>query len=338
MPQLQLNLFRFLAVLAIAVGATVMCRAQTSESTEMWLDEPASFAYSDITNPIFAVTGQLLWLNRTEADGDQTLVTGTTAIDTTTILRMDDLNLPTEAGFRGTVLLGPSTGRYFELTYAGIFDQDATVTIAPNAFLQTTQQFFGASSSLLADFQYTASYESDLHTIEINAWTDQEVWRLRPFVGARWIRQAEEFQVFETLTPGNGGRADFSNDLIGAQLGLATVLWQRTDWFHAQAIAKAGMYHNNMEMTSSWNTGGVAIATLDRTAAATSCSGEVNITAVWHLTPSMNFHVGYTGLWLTEVGLVGDQNDDFDILAGTGDLDLGSVSYQGGHLGVTLIR
>lgn len=337
MPQYKLNVASWMAVLIVAASMSWICSAQTPEFSETWVEDPSYFAYEEPPLPLFGVTGELLWLNRTSADGGQSLITGTTAATTTTLVRMDDLKLATEAGLRASVLLGPPSGHYFELTYSGIFDQDAIATVAPNAVLQTTQTFFGASSSLFAGFQHTASYESDFHSGEFSVWSEGEYWRMRPFIGARWIRQEDVFQVFETQTPGNGGLAGLTNNLFGLQGGMGTVLYQRAYWFHAQAVARVGVYHNSMELDATWNAGGVPIATLNRELEATSCSGQIDITAVWQLTPYFNFHVGYTGLWLTEVGLVGNQNDNFNILAGTGDVDLGGVSYQGGHLGVTVL-
>jgi hypothetical protein len=337
MRQFPNNVACWMAILAMAAVAPWVSHAQSLETSETRVEAPY-FEYDEPPPPLYAFSAEMLWLSRTAADANQSIITGADLVATTNVVRMADLILPTEAGVRASLLLGPPTGRYFEFTYAGIFDQDTSVTVAPNAVLQTTQRFFGANSTLFAGFQHTATYESDLHSAEFNVWSDGEYWRLRPFFGARWIQQEEFFQVFETQTPGNGGLAGFSNNLIGLQSGFATVLYQRADWFHVQATAKGGVYHNGMDLDASWNAGGVPVATLDRESNGTSCSGQIDLTAVWQLTPYLNFHVGYTGLWLTEVGLVGNQNDNFDILTGTGELDLGGVSYQGGHLGVTLAR
>jgi hypothetical protein len=358
MPRHKINFVCLFAILAIAAGGSLTLQAQTPDFSEPWVDEPVETfetfdsGYGVVPIPLFSVTGELLWLNRTDADGDQAIVNGTLTetinnvlfVRNETLIAMGDLNLPTEAGIRFSILLGPPTGRYFEFTYSGIFDQDATVTVNPNAAIQTDTGFFGSGYSLIQPpapapatiFQHTASYESDFHSLEMNVWSDAEWWRLRPFVGLRWIRQTDAFRVFENQDPGFGGQADFSNNLFGGQFGVATVLWQRADWFHVQATSKAGAYHNNMDLDAVFNFGGVPVGTVTRDENRVSCSGQIDITAVWQLTPYMNFHVGYTGLWLTEVGMAGDQNDNFDILTNTGNVDLGSITYQGGHLGVTL--
>jgi hypothetical protein len=344
-PHYKFNLVCLFIALALAASGSLTARAQSPDFSEPWVEEPAYFGYEQPPTPaIFAVNAELLWLNRTEANPDQTLVTrnvdvtinGLVVNITSEMIRMGDLNLPTEAGIRFSVLLGPSTGRYFELTYSGIFDQDATVQVAPNNATRTDLFFFGAGLTELTIFQDTATYESDFHSGELNVWSDQEAWRLRPFLGIRWIRQDEILQIYETQAPGDGGRADFVNNLFGVQGGFATVLWQRADWFNVQATVKTGVYRNEMDLDASANIGGVPSATLSRDLGVTSCSGQVDLTAIWQVTPYMNFHVGYTGLWLTEVGLVGDQNASFDILTGTGEIDTGTVSYQGGHLGVTV--
>lgn len=313
--------------------------AQDTDTSEIWVPEYAPLGEPAPFSPWVSVTGQLLWLHRTEADSDQTLVTASTALASNAVMRMDHLNFPTEAGFRGSLLIGPATGRHVELAYSGIFDQDASVLVdidpATSGVVQTSRRFFGDTATSLTNFDYTAQYDSDFHSPEINLWLCSNEWCLRPLVGARWIRQTEQYRLFETATPGNGGVAEFSNELLGGQIGFQTILWQRADWFRVQAICKAGVYQNDMDMNATLNTAGVPVATLNREFNATSYSGEINVTAMWQLMPCLNFHVGYTGLWLTDVGLVGDQNDNFDINAGTGTVDLGGISYQGGHLGVT---
>jgi hypothetical protein len=255
-------------------------------------------------------------------------------------MSMENLNFPTEAGVRGSVVFGPRGGRYVELAYTGVFDQEARAAVEIDAVTtgvtSTTQMFFGAAITTPTNFGYTAAYESDFHSPELNVWFSDEEWRFRPFLGARWIAQSEDFRIFENADPGTGGVASVSNDLLGGQVGFQTLLWQRAAWFRVQAVFKAGLYHNQIGFGANLQTGGATAATLSRQIDATSFSGEMNVSAIWQLTPHLNFHAGYTGLWLSDVALIGDQYDHLDVLAGTGALDLGNISYQGGHLGVTL--
>lgn len=337
MPDATLVIRRCTQAMLLWALVSAVAMGQSPEAVEPWVGEP-SFEEEAAFEPWFGVSGQLLWLHRTEADGNQPLVVATEAGGETAVILMEDLNFPVEAGFRGSLFFGPPSGRYFELTYAGIYDQQAAVSVQTNSgtVTQTSRTFFGATTTSLTNFDYTAIYESDFHSAELNLWSGVESWRFRPMIGLRWMTQSEQYQLFETAARGNGGIADLDNDLLGGQLGFATVVWQRANWFNVQAICKAGVYRNDIGLASSLNSAGTSVASLNREFESTSCSGQVDLTATWQLTPYFNLHVGYTGLWLSEVALVGDQNDDFDIVAGTGNLDLGGVSYQGGHFGLTV--
>ncbi|MGE0760965.1 MAG: hypothetical protein AB7F89_10810 [Pirellulaceae bacterium] len=290
--------------------------------------------------PWIHVSGRLLWLHRTEANRTTPLVTATAPAGTFTAISTDHLNFPVEAGVRGSVVFGPRNDQFLELTYSGVFDQEARAAVAidqlATAVTSTTQFFFGAAATSMTNFAYTATYESDFHSPELNYWFSDNDWRFRPMLGVRWIRQTDDFRVFETATPGTGGIAQTSNDLWGGQLGFQTTLYQRSDWFYVQAIGKGGVHHNGIDVRATVYTGGVAQAELTRQTDCTSWSGEIQVTAVWRLTPHFNFHAGYTGLWLTGLALAGDQQNNLDVLTDAGTVDLGWLAYQGGHLGVTL--
>jgi hypothetical protein len=310
------------------------------ERPEGWGFPPYEAIYAHPVVPWIHVTGRLLWLHRTEADRNQPLVTATAPGLGPTVLSMDHLNFPTEGGVRGAITFGPWRDRFLELAYSGVFDQEARASVsldpATTGVVDMSRLFFGTVTTSVTNFDATAVYESDFHSPEVNLWLGETPWRFRPMLGVRWIAQSEDFQVFDTANPANGGFAEMTNDLVGGQIGLQTILWQRAQWVRVQAIGKAGLYHNRMDLRAALNDGGATIASFDQTSSATSCCLDLGVTAIWQLTPHLNFHVGYTGLWLTEVGMVGDQNDNFDVLTGTGTLDLGTISYQGGHLGFTL--
>jgi hypothetical protein len=281
-----------------------------------------------------------MWLHRTGAASDQVLVDATTATTAGAVLTTDNLNFPVEAGVRGTLMFAFNDGQFIEMGYLGIFDQEAQASVmldpVTTGVVDMTQYFFGTAATSVTTFDATAVYESSLHSPELNWWLRDNDWQFRPMIGIRWIQHAEDFQLFETSAPGNGGVAEMTNDLVGAQLGFQTVVWQRADWFRVQAIGKAGVYHNQLDLNAELLNGGVPLATLSQNFTTTSFSAEIVLSAVWQLTPHLSFHVGYTGLWMTDTGLVVNQSRQFDILTGTGELELGTLSYQGGHLGCTI--
>jgi hypothetical protein len=153
-------------------------------------------------------------------------------------------------------------------------------------------------------------------------------------LGARWIQQSDEFEQYETQNWSNRTFAEFTNELIGGQVGFRTYLFERGK-LSAFAIAKSGLYHNQVRLIADAQSGGAILGSLEQSGNTTACAGELNVTAMWQLTPYCNIHFGYTGLWLSQIGLVGDQLNDFTFAAGGGTFDYGGVSYQGGHLGVT---
>ena len=287
-----------------------------------------------------AITGQLLWLDRTGADPSVLLTGGvlnavTLAVDHSEAVTMSDLELPIEAATRMSVMLGRLGVWQPELAYLGVFDQNASVTYAPIAstgVIETAANFFDlVISNPVTDI--TVSYESDLHSTECNMWYD-DGWRFQMLVGARWIQQTEELEQYETANWADRTFAEFTNELIGGQIGFRTFLFERGK-LSTLAIAKAGVFHNQVRLVADAQDGGVSLGSFEQSDNTTSCMGELNLTAVWQLTPYCNVHAGYTGLWLSQVGLVGDQLNGFTFASGGGTFDYGGISYQGGHFGAT---
>lgn len=303
--------------------------------------------------PWIHVTGQLLWLARDTTEIAQTLVYETygTLADpfqlTLTQAQSDDLDFDVEAGFRGSVLLGPAFSRQLELSYMGVYDHSAAMTLTipppgappadPNEVRLTGSgiRFFNTDLVSTTLYDWSLSYNSTLHSAEMNLWLDTE-WRFRPLVGLRWIHQSEQFDILATNDTSVGGTSNLTNNLVGGQIGFLCVIWRRTDWFRVQAICKAAWYQNDIDYQADLFSTGVTLGSMQNDDSSPAWSGEINVTAVWQLGPHVNFHVGYSGLWLTEVASIGDQFNDLDIATGAGRLDLGGVSYQGGHLGVTV--
>lgn len=287
-----------------------------------------------------AMTGHLLWLNRTGADPSVLLTGGvlntvTLAVDHSTAVTMSDLEAPVEAGTRLSVLLGRAGNWQPELAYLGVFDQNASVRYAPIAstgVIETGANFFDLTIfNPVTDI--TVSYEGDLHSAECNFWYD-DGWRFQTLIGARWIQFSEEFEQYETADWADRTFAESTNTLLGGQVGFRTFLFERGK-LSAFVIAKGGVYHNDTRLVADIQSGGAVLNSMEQSDNSTAYAGELNLTAVWQLTPYFNFHCGYTGLWLSEVALVGDQLNDLTFAAGGGTFDYGGVSYQGGHLGVT---
>ena len=162
-------------------------------------------------------------------------------------------------------------------------------------------------------------------------------WGFEPVVGVRFVRHAEELQTTVTNDLTEGAFVDFDNNLFGAQLGLRRVLWERYEgWgcgYRVEATVKGCAFHNSMQLDSELRTGGATIPTFDRTFSSIAYGGELGVTAVLQFCPYFSMNIGYTGLWLDRVGLASDQLDDFNAVAGTGNVDLTTLIYHGGHVG-----
>jgi len=302
--------------------------------------EPLCQAIGDCCEPEpwLANSAELLWLSRTRAE-PQPLMWADVSGTVSSVMDVRDLMFDVEAGIRVRSVLGTPCGQTLDVAYAGIYDQLAAARVT----YDTTQlpglnsmgyYFFGTNPTGVSS--YTTWYESDLHSLECN-WGPGECCRIRPLLGARWIRLEETFRIFESATPNNVASAKSNNDLVGGQLGFQIGLWDRGDWFRVEATAKSGVYYNYLGLNANSRTAGIVTGELERRFTPTSVAGEINVTAVAQLTPCIAVHFGYSGLWLANVGLAPDQSNNFNLSTNQGNLDLDGVSFQGGHFGLEVI-
>jgi hypothetical protein len=288
--------------------------------------------------PWVATSVELLWLDRSTA-GARNVVFAEIAGARVPLVDAGDLLFVVEAGVRVRSVLGEPTGERLELVYAGIYDQTAreSATLDPAAVPGLTRMaypMFGTTQD--GAFSYTAAYRSSLHSLEAN-WGLSSWWRVRPLVGIRCIRQEEVLDIFETNTPHTGSTLRSRNDLLGAQLGAEVGLWDRSRWFRVEAGLKAGVYYDFLHIRGDVHNAGVRLQTLHRDFRNGACAGEINVTGIWQVSSCFSVRLGYTGLWLAEIGLAPDQINRFDFATGLGSPNLDGVSYQGGHFGLEYI-
>lgn len=283
-------------------------------------------------------TGQFVWLSRSGGtDESQLLSSGVLDPVSGLVVHnpavfLSDLAFPTKIGARASVLFGRLGNFQSELAYLGMFDQSSTVRFS-EAVAETGLNFFdNVFISTATDI--TQSYESDLHTAEWNLWWDGGL-PVQWMIGARWFQQSEELEQLETFAVDNRALTEVTNELIGAQVGFRSHLFRR-GCLGVMFIGKTGAYRNQVQLTGDVQSGGVQLAALNQTGETTSIASEINLSAVWQFSPYFNFHVGFTGLWLSDVAMIGDQLNNFSTATGTGTFDYGNISYLGGHLGVTL--
>ena len=287
---------------------------------------------------IFSTKVNLLWLWRGKVDANDLILTPADA-PTTPLLRTSDLEFDVGAGVEVVTRAKRRTGRTWELRYFGIYDQQAIERRTYNdgdaiTTNDATVAYFG--SNLGSNTDLTTNYSSDLNNVEANLWL-RELWGFEPVIGLRWVRQNEAFGTFVTNNLTEGGFTDFENNLYGAQLGVRRVLWERqSGWtcrYRVEATLKGCAFNNRMQFDSEVRTMGATIPTFNRSFSSMAYGGELGVTAVFQFCACFSMNIGYTGLWLDQVGLAPNQLDNFNAVAGTGNVDLSTLIYQGGHIG-----
>ncbi len=280
----------------------------------------------------WTASADFLWLNRTRGK-DLPLVIADVNGFSIPVLDVKHLGFNVNGGARTRLAKQFESGRELEFIYLGVFDQTArqTVSVDPTVPLlnSVTYRFFGNIGG--NDTAYRAEYQSDLHSAEANlrfaCWNG-----FVPLVGFRWLHLSEALELHEVATPGDGARAEIRNDLVGAQLGLHKELWTYATT-RIDATLKLGFFQNEVDLYADQHTGGIPVATLDRSFSQTATMGEVHITFVWQPCPYLAIRAGYSGLWLNDVPIVANQLDRFSLATGLGSLQRSTVGFHGGHVG-----
>jgi len=119
-------------------------------------------------------------------------------------------------------------------------------------------------------------------------------------VGVRWL-QIEETASITASTLAFPDQVDIENNMIGGQVGIQHVMWDRGNGFSVTGTTKLGILSN--EITR--DTFGFGVSGLS--SRQTSLLGEFDINAVYQLTRRWSFNAGYQLLAISDVGLALDQ-------------------------------
>ena len=124
----------------------------------------------------------------------------------------------------------------------------------------------------------------------------------------------------------------------GFQIGLDSTLWDNDRWLRFDGRAKAGIYHNEVDVASAQNNSGSGQSSGEQAAFV----GELGLTAVYDIHRDLSFRAGYQALFVDGVSLAADQSQNTSNLAINGpatiDIDRGSVFFQGLHVGLEYRR
>lgn len=310
-------------------------------------------------DPDWYVQADSLWLRRGDSERVTFLVDDFGFFfDRVELLTTDDLEFQDQAGPRVTVGKQIHLGTYIEGTYfTHDFSESATVngfdnlTVPFKPFAPPGLPLVGSTDSLDEADRAVASYDSELHNVELNLrqWCGDNVCFL---AGARYVNVEENFKIrtFDGLTnifaefPDTFGeyRIDTRNELLGGQLGADVVLLRL---FGNQLIinagGKAGAYANSADASQFVGdvSNTVVLRNSEDDANDVAFLGEVSLTATVRFTDNIALRGGYFGMWLSGVALAPDQANFAPAAAGSPSIDTNAtVYYDGGFIGLEVRR
>ena len=269
----------------------------------------------------------VLLFDRSDADA-RTIVTevgtGNPLLNTT------DLGFPVTAGFRFNLVLPGSNGCDLVFNYLGArFDNSRVHPVATANY--DFFEFPALAPTSGTDFQ--TSYVSTLTSVELNARIRH--WeRFAPLCGLRFVGLSDEFDRLSGDGSAESLTSKTDNQLWGFQVGGEGLLVDGGS-VRLQSTVKGGVFSNSLQL----DTGGseITIAAFDPTASfaaqRVAFFGEVNVELAFQVCPRWAIRVGYTAMALDGVALAPNQHDDFNLQAGIGTFDYGTVIYHGSYIG-----
>jgi hypothetical protein len=161
-------------------------------------------------------------------------------------------------------------------------------------------------------------------------------------IGARYLDLDESLVInTRTLAPGpvTLTRSSFltENELVGLQIGYGAMLYDHNCW-RLQFVGKGGVYYAEQDSSVIFNSnvGLNGLGTEDNESVAT--VGELRLTLSYQFSPAWAFRCGYEFLFIDGVALATEQEESTaNMVSGPlfdTDINLGTVWYQGGLLGL----
>lgn len=179
----------------------------------------------------------------------------------------------------------------------------------------------------------TFLYGSDLYSAELNLKRRTSDW-LSLLAGFRWVEYNEDLTLLGTPPGGptfNLYSIDTNNHLYGFQLGAESNIWTGNGLWRFDAWAKAGVYYNNADQTTSV----IGFGNVNAKTSHTAFIGDVGVAVVRQLTSNLALRAGYQLLWLEGVALAPDQLATTDITIPFATVDTsGSPFFHGALLGL----
>lgn len=238
------------------------------------------------------------------------------------VLDTADVKLEGQIGPRVSILMGGrKTGLDFSFfgindnSFSGRFDQPGI-----------TPSFFGGVPADPAD-SYDIHYQGRLSSAELMFWQGVDS-NARFGVGIRGIGLSETFNVLDSSESNSGFFSDTGNDLVGLQFGGGLGL-MRFRKFSLDATVKTGVYYHNTELNAIAENDELHTDETDATNVT-----ELDVGGSLHMSRNCSIRGGYLALWLFDVGLATNQNDDWNIFSDSGSFDYSTAAYHGGYFGM----
>jgi hypothetical protein len=270
-----------------------------------------------------------IFLHRQNNDS-QVLVTGPAV--TSDILNASELDLCWAVGYDFTVEArrGAFGG---EVRYFGVpeWSRSRGGVSTPGS----TVNYLASTISLLGTHEVSGSYESMLHSVELNfKWFPMD--RLSVLVGPRFFKIDEELDINQFI-PGTliDHRITAENSLLGGQIGVEGVFFS-FHGFSADGWLKAGYYANMMKSDVVIDFPGTRMSSSDDTHKGTFV-GDLGINVNYAITPKILLTTGYQLLWIEKAALAPGQMRTHNPVSGYGSTATDSVLYQGIRAGVVFL-
>lgn len=316
-----------------------------SPSTETAEVEPGNAATPMLTSaccgklcPCTYGWAEALILGRENQADDQALVLNLNT--DAELLSVDDLDFDWTGGLRLGYGHRACDCWAWEFGYLGVFDQtaDDDVSLANSLTLppplgDVVNNFFGAS-------EVDVEYSSDIHSFEANlvrccccegcCYTESWEW----LAGFRYLRLDEEFSItaFDPAESSSTYEVETENNLYGGQVGARYRRCRgRWSW---ESTGKAGIYGNDMEQSQDpildFPNNFVFRPGRSSTDSDVAFVGDLNFSAIYHLSRVWGLRAGYNLIWIDGVALAPNQLDFSNTPTSGTELDDGGTAFLHG--------
>ena len=279
--------------------------------------------------------GDALWevnaggvaLTRTRPQSSQIIRQATTP--NATLLDASDINFDWAIGPDISIVRRLCDCRAFQAVdfrYFGVWNVQGNRDTNPDTawqFPNTT--VFGATS-------VSTSYETQLHSVELNVLRDSPLCRLTWLAGFRWVQLKDDLDNGVLIETTARNRYDYrtENNLYGGQVGAMIRLLDTCGPLQITLVPKAGIYATTVR--NEYTAPAIAASNRDDRA---SFVGDVGVLATYCVTEHLSVQGGYQLLWVDGVAVGGSQPAALNPNTQEGINSSGSAFYHGATAGVT---